>query len=121
MMITTPKSKPSSRIPRGSGGGAGPGGGGHTPKFATRVTFRKASCTLQRGQIKSSMGRCRAGRTVILWRGNRRIASTKSKAGGNFSFARTASVRGRAVRASTLARSMQAGACAAACSVFIKG
>ena len=58
---------------------------------------------------------------VILWRGDRRMASTKSKAGGRFSFPRTASIRGSFVRASTPAGNVKAGACAAGSSTFIKG
>ncbi len=104
----------------GSGSG-GTAGHGHKPGFWTRITFRKASSKMLRGQVKSPGGACRAGRTVYLWRGARRVASTKSKAGGKFSFAVTARVRGRQVRASAAARSVQAGACAAGSSVFIKG
>ena len=101
---------------------SGSGGtGGHKPGFWTRISFRKASSKMLRGQIKSPGGACRAGRTVYLWRGGRRIAFTKSKAGGKFSFAVTTRVRGRQVRASAAARSVQAGACAAGSSVFIKG
>lgn len=104
----------------GSQGGGG-SGGGHKPGFLTRVTFRKASNKLLRGQIKSPMGTCRVGRTVVLWRGKRRMGSTKSKAGGKFSFRRTASIRGSFVRASTPVRNVKAGACAAGSSTFIKG
>jgi hypothetical protein len=53
--------------------------------------------------------------------GKRRIGTTKSKAGGKFSFARTARIRGRAVRASAPAKNMPAGSCAAGSSTFIKG
>jgi hypothetical protein len=110
--------------PGGQGGGSGQGGnggGGHKSIFLTRITFRKASTQLLLGQIKSSHGTCRAGRTVVLWMGRHRIASTKSKAGGKFSFARAARIRGRAVRASTPAKNMPAGSCAAGSSTFIKG
>jgi hypothetical protein len=105
----------------GGGSGGGTGGNGHKPTFTTRVTFRRASSKMLRGQLKSPKAACRAGRTVILWRGKHRIASTKSKAGGKFSFAAKASMRGRPVRASTPARSVSAGACAAGSSKFIKG
>jgi hypothetical protein len=106
----------------GLGGGPGSGGGsGHKRRFATRVTFRRASSKMLRGQIKSPARACRAGRTVILWRGKHRIGSTKAAAGGKFFFARTALVRGRTVRASTPARSVPAGACAAGSSTFIRG
>lgn len=105
---------------RGTGSG-GTGGTAHKPSFWTRVSLRKASRRLLRGHITSAHGACRAGRTVYLWRGARRIGSTKSKAGGKFSFALTARVRGRLVRASAAARSVQAGGCAAGSSVFIKG
>jgi hypothetical protein len=110
--------------PGSSGGGGGPGGtgaGGHKLIFLTRITFRKASSQLLRGQIKSPHGACRAARTVILWMGKHRIASTKSNAGGKFSFARTARIRGRAIRASTTAKSMAGGSCAAGSSTLIKG
>jgi hypothetical protein len=118
---TSAAAPPGSGGSSGGGPGGGPGGAGHRHVFVTRITFRKASKLVLRGQIKSPHGACRAGRTVILWRGTRRIASTKSKAGGKFSFPRTALVRGRHVRASTPARNMQAGTCAAASSTFIKG
>jgi hypothetical protein len=49
------------------------------------------------------------------------LATTKSKAGGKFSFRRAASIRGSFVRASTPARNVNAGACAAASSKFIRG
>jgi hypothetical protein len=109
--------------PRGGPGGSSgtATGNGHKPTFSTRVTFRKASSKMLRGQLKSPNAACRARRTVILWRGKRRIGSTKSNARGKFSFARKASMHGRAVRASTAARSVQAGACAAGSSKFIKG
>jgi len=107
----------------GAGGAAGSqgGGGGHGQRFLTRLTFRKSSSRLLAGQIKSPMGACRAGRRVVLWRGNRRMASTRSKAGGKFSFRRTTSIRGSFVRASTPVRNVKAGACASASSTFIKG
>jgi hypothetical protein len=104
----------------GTGGSQGGDGNGHGHGFLTRITFRKASSTLLRGQIKSPMGTCRVGRTVVLWRGKRRMATTKSKAGGKFSFRRTASIRGSLVRASTPTRNVKGGACAAASSTFIK-
>jgi hypothetical protein len=109
----------------GEGGGGSQGGGGsghgHKPGFLTRVTFRKTSIELLRGQISSPNGACRVGRKVVLWRGKRRMATTESKAGGKFSFRRTASIRGSFVRASTPVRNVKAGACAAASSTFIKG
>jgi hypothetical protein len=112
----------SAKPPPGSGGPGGVGGGGgNAHKFVTRITLRKASTKMLRGQIKSPNRACLAGREVILWQGKHRIRTVRSNARGKFSFARTASVRGRAIRASTPARSVQAGACAAGSSTFIKG
>lgn len=109
--------------PPGGGGPGGSGGGGHGNRlaFLTRVTFRKVSSSVLRGQIKSLKGACRVGRTVVLWRGKHRMGTTKSKTGGKFSFRRTASIRGVFVRASTPVRNVTAGECTAASSTFIKG
>jgi len=107
--------------PAGSGpGGSGSGPGHHKP-FLTRVSLRRSSSRWLTGQIASPAGACRAGRKVVLWRGSRRIASTKTKAGGKFSFSRSLKVRGRAVRASTATMSVKSGVCAAGSSKFIKG
>lgn len=105
----------------GSGGSGSGSGGGHGRKFKTRVTLRRASARQLTGRIMSPAGACRAGRKVILWRGKRRIASTKAKAGGKFSFARSQRIRGRFVRASAPTRRVRAGSCAAASSKLIRG
>jgi hypothetical protein len=105
----------------GSGGAGGGGGGNRKHIFTTRIVLHKPSSKTLNGQVMSPKGACRAGRTVYLWRGSRRIASTKSRAGGKFSFALTKGIRGRRVRASAKARNIQAGACAAGSSIFIKG
>jgi len=112
--------------PRGGPGGAGPGGSGsgpgsHRRSYATRVSLREASSQLLAGRVVSAVGACRAQRTVILWRGSRRIASTRTKRGGRFTFARSIEMRGRAIRASAPSRKVPTGACAAASSKFIKG
>jgi hypothetical protein len=73
------------------------------------------------GRIASPVGACRAGRTVYLWRGSRRIASTTAKTAGKFSFPRSVKVRGRAVRASAPTHNVKTGVCAAGSSTFIKG
>lgn len=105
----------------GSGpGGSGSGPGHHRP-FLTRISLRRASVRWLTGRIASPAGSCRAGRKVILWRGSRRIATTKAKAGGKFSFARSLKVRGRAVRVSTATMNVKSGVCAAGSSKFIKG
>jgi hypothetical protein len=106
----------------GSGGsGTGAGGGGPMPAFATSITLRKSSKMRETGRITSPNGACRASRSVMLWRGRRRIASTKTKANGTFWFKRSAAVRGRAIRASSPARKVRAGYCDAGSSTFIKG
>jgi hypothetical protein len=105
----------------GSGGSSGSGGPGHHKPFLTRITLRRASLRWLTGQIASPAGACRAGRKVFLWRGLRRIATTKAKAGGKFSFPRSVMVRGRAVRASTATMNVKSGVCAAGSSKFIKG
>ena len=107
----------------GSGGGGNgtgsSGGGGSKHVFATRVTLRKLSSKRLGGRLSSSSGACRAGATVILWRGQRRFARTKTKANGTYWFARSKAVRGRRVRASVLARTVKAGVCAAGSSTFM--
>jgi hypothetical protein len=108
-----------SGTPSGSGGGTGGKPSKH--KFATRLSFHKLSSKLVGGQIRSSNVACRAGSTITLWRGSRRIATTRSKAQGKFQFARSAKVRGHAVRASVAARTVKSGICAAGSSTFIKG
>jgi hypothetical protein len=108
--------------PPHGGGGGGNGGGGHGGKlaFATRVSLHTGSRKLL-GGLRSSSRACLAGRTVVLWRGSRRMARTTSKAGGKFYFARKAMLRGRHVRASVLARTVQGGLCVAGSSKFIRG
>lgn len=103
----------------GTGNGNGNGNGKHS--YATRVVLHKLSRTLDGGKLTSSSASCRAGRTVTLWRGTHRIATTRSKAGGKYSFARSAKVRGRAVRASVAARRVRAGVCMAGSSKFVAG
>jgi hypothetical protein len=100
-----------------SGGGTGGSQGKHA--IATRVSFRELSRKRIGGRIRSSSATCRAARTVILWRGSRRIGSTKSKANGSFWFRRTARTHGR-VRASTPARTVHGVVCDAGSSTFIK-
>jgi hypothetical protein len=104
-----------------NGSGSGGAGGGHRRPFVTRVMLRRGSAEWLTGLIASPVGACRAGRTVYLWRGNRRIGSTKAKKRGKFSFARSLAVRGRMVRASTPTRNVKTGVCAAASSKFIEG
>lgn len=106
----------------GTGTGTPPGTGGRrTPSFATRVALRRLSGQLLAGRIHTPSAACRAGRRVTLWRGSRRIASTRSKADGEFSFDPAASLRGHSVRASVAARAVRSGLCAAGSSTFIAG
>ena len=116
----TTTATPPPRSGSGSSGTGGTGGTGHTRTFATRVSLRKVSQRKLSGRISSSNRACRAGRTVILWRGSRRFVRTKSKRNGSFSFARTAKVRRRRVRASVLAMRLRTGTCVAGSSTFIK-
>jgi hypothetical protein len=104
--------------PPGTGPGApgnpGTGSGPHS-KFATRVVLRKLSQKRAGGRITSPNKLCVGrGRTVILWRGSRRIASTKTRADGSYWFARTAAVRKHRVRASVPATAL----CAAGSSKY---
>jgi hypothetical protein len=116
----------------GSGGGTGSsGGGGGTSggsvgsvsghAFATHVLFRRLSRKILGGRLSSSRSGCEAARTVILWQGSHRLARTKSKANGRFSFRRSARVRGRAVRASVLSMRLKTAICEAGSSPFVKG
>jgi hypothetical protein len=113
-----------SGTPGGSGGSGGSGAGSRptpaTPRFATHVTFRRLSRTRLGGRLGSASRACRAGRVVTLWRGQRRIATARTRADGSFRFARGARVRGRRVRASTPARTVSGAICAAGSSRFIK-
>jgi len=102
--------------PTGSGAGTGPA----TPRFATRVAFRRLSRTRLGGRIRSASRACRAHRRVTLWRGQRRIATTHAHADGSFAFARSARLHGRDVRAAAAARTLRGGICAAGSSRFIR-
>lgn len=115
---TTATSPTGSSGTGGPGRGTGPNAAKH--HFATRVALRKLSTKRLGGRISSANKACRAGRTVILWRGSHRVASTKSKTDGSYSFVRSASVRGRRVRASSAVRTIRAGICAAGSSTFIR-
>jgi hypothetical protein len=90
-----------------------------TPGMATvktRVSLRKMALARLGGQITAARGTCTRSRIVTLWRGNKKIRSTRSGNRGSYSFARTASVRGRRVHV-TVAKSTVTGAiCSAASS-----
>jgi hypothetical protein len=116
---TTTATTPSNGTGNGNGTGGGNGGGTH--HFASRVALRKLSPKLVGGRVTSSSTACRADRKVTLWHGTRRIASTRTKAGGKFSFARSATVRTGKVRATVAARTVRAGICTAGSSTFIEG
>lgn len=104
----------------GSGGpGSGPAGSGHKPTFVTRLRLRRVSRTRLGGRVSSPNRSCRARRKVFLWRGSRRIASTKSKANGDFTFPRSVAVRSRRVRVSSPWLTIGAGTCAAGSSTFM--
>ncbi len=87
---------------------------------ATSVDVRQASSALLTGQISAARKQCRASRTVILWNGLRRVASTRSEAGGTYSFADPALWSGHSVRVSVTARTVRGAACAAGSSIFIQ-
>jgi hypothetical protein len=105
--------------PGGNPGGSPGGTTGSKPKFATHVVFRKVSMSRLGGRIKSPSGACRTGRTVTLWRGQHRSATTRTKSDGTFSFDRSAKVRGRRVRVGAPARSTAKVLCEAGSSGFI--
>lgn len=92
-----------------------------TPRFATHVTFGPLSRTRLGGRVGSGGRACRGGRVVTLWRGQKRLATTRTRADGSFRFARTARVRGRRVRASTPLRAVKGAVCGAGSSRFVKG
>jgi hypothetical protein len=94
-------------------------GSGGRSGVATRVVLRRLSQTRLGGRINTPSGACRAARAVILWRGSRRIARTKSNADGTFSFVRSPTMRGHIVRASVLARPVRRAICTAGSSTFI--
>lgn len=129
---TTTSRGPGSGGPGGSGSSGGPAGGqgqgvtggskvtqqsGRT--FTTRVALRRLAVTKLGGRLSSSIPACRAARTVILWRGTRRIGSTRSRRNGTYSFATVVRWRGARVRASVTRRRVRAGICAAGLSKSI--
>ena len=118
--------------PASSGGGGQPGGSQPSgpsgarpapakPRFATHVTFRRLSRTRLGGKLSSASRSCRAGRLVTLWRGQRRVATTRTRSDGSFGFARAKSLRGRDVRAAAPASTLKGAVCAAGSSRFVKG
>jgi hypothetical protein len=119
---TTTTAPPASGVlgSSGSGVGAGPSGSGKTT-FATRVALRRASQRMLGGSVTSTRASCRAGRTIVLWQGRKRVSSTKTSAKGIFSFSRSTKTRGRAVRASVLAKSQPTAVCGAGSSKYIAG
>ena len=109
----------------GNGNSGGGGSGNHNGNsgkhhFTTTVKFRRLSTKSDGGQV-SSTGACRASRKVILWRGKRRLETTKTSKSGRFSFRRTAKLRGHSIRTSVTARTVGAGICMAGSSTFIAG
>jgi len=106
----------------GGGDSSGTGGGKHSkPSVATRVVLRKLSAKRLGGQLTASQEPCRAVRTVFLWRGSRRLGSTRTSTGGRYTFRLPASMRGRAVRATVKKLSTRTFVCAAGSSTFIRG
>ena len=111
----------------GSGGGSnggGTGSGGHgrgRSTFATRVVLHRLSHVRLGGHLSSRTGACMTGRTVSLWRGTHRIARTKSRRGGAYTFRGLRGVRGKAVRASVSRLVVRAGICSAGTSRSIRG
>jgi len=86
------------------------------PTVKTRVSLRKMALARLGGQITAARGTCTRSRTVTLWRGKKRIRSTRSGKRGSYWFARTASIRDRRVHV-TVAKSTVTGAiCSAASS-----
>jgi hypothetical protein len=96
-------------VPPGSGNGSTQS----RRTLATRVSLRRLSRTRIGGRLSSPDRSCRAGRTVFLLRGTRRIATTKTRRDGTFSFARSARVRGKSVRAMAPLRSGSTSICGA--------
>ena len=101
----------------GSGGGGGKGGHG-AHRYATRVVLRKHSSTRLSGRLATVAG-CRAGRIVVLWHGKHRVGRVTSDGSGRFAFTASSKFRGRALRASVLARSISSGLCSAGSSKFL--
>ncbi len=96
----------------GNGGGTnGNGGGSGATHVATVVIFHRLSSTRIGGSLRSSGKGCASSRTLILWRGSRRIATTRSKANGTYSFTRSRTVRGRTVRVQVTQRTIAGFVC----------
>lgn len=101
---------------------AGHAGGTRTPRkriYATTVSLRKLSSAKLEGLIRSPNKRCRVHRPVTLWVGALRSGKTQSRANGGFRFVRTATLRGRDVRASVSSLKLASQSCSAASSTFI--
>jgi hypothetical protein len=87
----------------------------------TRVSLRKMALSRIGGQITAGRGTCTRSRTVTLWRGNKKIRSTRSGNGGSYWFARTAAVRGRRVHVTVATRMVTGAICSAATSKTVGG
>jgi len=85
----------------------------------TRVSLHTMAFSRLGGRITASGATCTRGRIVTLWRGKRRIRSTRSGKGGSYWFARTATVRGRLVHVTVATRMVTGAICGAASSKTI--
>ena len=117
----TTTSAPPNGKGNGNGIGNGNGGGAHTARVVTHVTFGKLSRTRIGGRLRSSSRGCLVSRSVILMRGSKRITTTRTKANGTYSFARSGKVHGHRVHVQVTARTLAGTLCEAASSGVVKG
>jgi hypothetical protein len=94
--------------------------GAASRSFGTSVGLRRLGKTKLAGHLRSAHPGCTSKRRVTLKRGPTVIRSTLSKADGTFRFPRSASVRGRLVRATVSVRTGATATCAAGSSKRIK-
>jgi hypothetical protein len=88
--------------------------------FGTSIGLRRLGKTKLAGRIRSAHSGCASKRRVTLKRGSTTIGSTLSRADGTFRFPRSASIRGRLVRATVSVRTGATATCAAGSSKQIK-
>jgi hypothetical protein len=87
---------------------------------ATLVSLRLMSKHKLGGRISASAAACVVRRRITLWRGSRKLGSTRATARGAYSFVVSAKVRGREVRATVAKLSVTNAVCAAGSSTFVK-
>jgi hypothetical protein len=111
-----------------SGGGSGSRGGGSATsggasaktKIPTRIVFGKLPRNQLGGRIRSAGKQCLARRTLILLKGSKRIAVTRSKVNGTYAFRSAATLKGQKLHVQVMALTTASAICEAASSANVK-